>query len=306
MCDQGEWAGVGRMTTAAPTGPATLTRAALRASLGFPFTREEGAAAALRAAATRIDRLDAEVLLAHALGIDRLALLIDLDRAVDAAAFAALVDRRAAGQPVAYIVGRREFWSLDLAVTRDVLIPRPDSEALIEAAAAHFSGTSGPRRVLDLGTGSGALLLAALSEWPDAVGVGVDASAAALVVAADNATRLGFATRTTFVHGGWDAGPGDSDLILCNPPYIADDEPLPRDVADWEPHAALFAGPDGLADYRVLAPIIATRVAAGGVACIEIGATQAAAVTVLFAAAGMRVGLRADLAGLSRCLIVTK
>ena len=200
-------------------------------------------------------------------------------------------------------------------MTRDVLIPRPDSETLIEAAVAHFAGhdrattlaLAAPGRVLDLGTGSGALLLAALSEWPDATGVGVDASAAALAVAADNAARLGFGGRATFVHGGWDSGSGGrTTSILCNPPYVADGEALPHDVAEWEPHAALFAGADGLADYRSLAPAIAARLAAEGVACVEIGSTQAEAVSTLFAAVGLRVGLRRDLAGLSRCLVVTK
>ena len=262
------------------------------------------AAAALRAAAARIARIDAEVLLAHALDVDRLALLLDRDRPVDAAAFAALVDRRAAGEPVAYITGRREFWSLDLCVTRDVLIPRPDSETLVGAAVAHFASTPGPARVLDLGTGSGALLLAALSEWPHATGVGVDASAAALAVAAANAARLGFGERAVFVHGGWEAVAAMFDLILCNPPYVADDDVLPRDVADWEPPAALFAGADGLADYRRLAPVVATRL--GGVACVEIGATQAEAATALFVAEGLTVMLRRDLAGLPRALVVTK
>lgn len=264
------------------------------------------AASALRAAATRIDRLDAEVLLADLLGVERMALLLDLDRSVDAAAFAARVDRRAAGGPVAYITGRREFWSLDLRVTPDVLIPRPDSETLIEAAVAHFVGSAGPARVLDLGTGSGALLLAALSEWRHATGVGVDASAAALAVAAGNADRGSFGDRAHFVHGGWTAGEGVFDLVLCNPPYVADGEPLPRDVADWEPRAALFAGPDGLDDYRRLAPVVGARLAPGGVGCIEIGATQAIAATALFAADGLGVGLRHDLAGLPRCLVVTK
>ncbi len=269
----------------------------------------EGAADLLRTAASRIDRLDAEVLLAHALGVERMALLLAPDRPVDAvaaAAFTAMVERRAAREPVAYITGSREFWSLDLAVTPDVLIPRPDSETLIEAAVAHFAGTAGPARVLDLGTGSGALLLAALSQWPAAMGVGVDASAAALRVAADNARRLGFAGRAAFVHGGWDAGEGRFDLILCNPPYIATGEPLPRDVADWEPASALFAGADGLADYRLIAPVIAARLAAGGVAAVEIGATQSDAAGALFTAAGLAIALRRDLAGLPRCLVVTK
>jgi release factor glutamine methyltransferase len=262
------------------------------------------AAALLRAATVRIDRLDAEVLLAHALGIERMALLLDLDRSVDGAAFAALVDRRAFGEPVAYIIGSREFWSLDLRVTAAVLIPRPDSETLIEAAMAYFAGTPGPARILDLGTGSGALLLAALSEWSAATGVGVDASAAALGVAAGNAARLGFGDRAVFVHGGWDADVGAFDLILCNPPYIVTDAVLPRDVVAWEPHSALFAG-DGLADYRRLAPIIAAQLGRGAVACVEIGATQAAAVTALFAAEGASVAVRVDLAGRARCLVVT-
>ena len=138
--------------------------------------------AVLRAAARRIDRLDAEVLLAHRLGVPRLELLGDLRRTVDGPAFEPLVARREQGEPVAYITGRREFWSLDLTVTRDVLIPRADSETLIEAAVAYF-GTRAPATILDLGTGSGALLLAALSQYPDATGVGIDASVAALEVA---------------------------------------------------------------------------------------------------------------------------
>ncbi|MGI4881398.1 MAG: peptide chain release factor N(5)-glutamine methyltransferase [Janthinobacterium lividum] len=299
---QGEGAG-GIKTAGSEDG--THPHPGRQGATGPSPSRGEGSAV-LRVAAARIDRLDAEVLLAHALGIPRMDLLLDLDRAIDPAAFAALVDRRAAGEPIAYITGSREFWSLDLRVTPDVLIPRPDSETLIEAALAHFTGTAGPRRILDLGTGSGALLLAALSEWPAATGVGVDASAAALRVAADNATRLGFGDRAAFVHGGWDAGEGAYDLVLCNPPYIATGETLPRDVVDWEPASALFAGADGLDDYRVLAPLIAGYVAPGGAGCIEIGATQAEAVAALFATEGLAVALRHDLAGLPRCLVVTK
>nr|WP_295663364.1 peptide chain release factor N(5)-glutamine methyltransferase [Polymorphobacter sp.] len=262
--------------------------------------------AALRAAAKRIDRLDAEVLLAHLVDVSRLKLLLWPWQTIDVDAFDRLVDRRAAGEPVAYITGQREFWSLVLRVTPDVLIPRPDSETLIEAALDHFAATPGPARVLDLGTGSGALLLSALTEWPAARGVGVDTSDAALRIAAENAVTAGVDERTTFVHGGWDAGEGVFDLVLCNPPYVATGETLPRDVVDWEPAAALFAGADGLDDYRVLAPLIAGYVAPGGVACIEIGSTQANAVTSLFAAHGLSVALRHDLAGLPRCLVVTK
>lgn len=267
---------------------------------GFSPSRGEG----LRKAASRIDRLDAEVLLAHAAGVPRMAMLLDLERAAPSE-FDVLVERRAAGEPVAYITGSREFWSLDLHVTPDVLIPRPDSETVIEAAIAHF-GARAPRAILDLGTGSGALLLAALSVWANARGVGIDASSAALAVAAANAARLGFGDRATFALGGWDGDRGVHDLILCNPPYIARGETLPRDVADWEPHAALFAGANGLDDYKQIAPLLSGQLASGGAACIEIGATQAEAVAALFAAQGFSTTLRRDLAGLPRCLVVTK
>lgn len=261
--------------------------------------------ALLREAAKRIDRLDAEVLLSDLLQMPRLDMLAQLDAAVDPTPLAARIDRRAAGEPVAYVTGHREFWSLDLLVTPDVLIPRPDSETLIEAAVVHF-GTTPVHTVLDLGTGSGALLLAALSQWPSTTGVGVDISTAALAVAGANARQLDFTPRVRLVEGGWDAVAGTFDLILCNPPYIGTGEILPPDVLDWEPHGALFAGLDSLDDYRQLAPVISSRLAPGGVACIEIGSTQADSAGALFTAAGLHVALRHDLAGLPRCLVVTK
>ena len=260
--------------------------------------------AALRAAAMRIDRLDAEVLLAHLLGVARLDLLMRPETPVDAA-FEVLVARREAREPVAYIIGSREFWSLDLHVGPGVLIPRPDSETLIDAAVRHF-GARAPARVLDLGTGSGALLLAALSQWQDATGVGLDASPHALATAQANAHRLGFGARARIEAGGW-AGTGEAfDLVLCNPPYIAANADLPPDVVDWEPHAALFAGPDGLDDYRALAPLIGAQIAPGGVACIEIGHDQRESAAALFRAESLAVDVAPDLAGLPRCLIITK
>ena len=270
-----------------------------------PLNAALAAAAARLAPASATPRLDAELLLAHALGITREALLLGRGGDGVPEGFAALVARRAAGEPLAYITGTRDFWTITLRVAPGVLIPRPDSETLIEAAVGHFAGTAGPRRVLDLGTGSGALLLAALAEWPDATGVGIDASAAALAIAAANAERLGMAARAAIRPGGW-AGTGEAfDLILCNPPYVATGEPLPRDVAAHEPHAALFAGSDGLDDYRAIAPVLRRQLAPGGVACIEIGATQGPAASALFAAEGLAVRIRPDLAGLDRCLVLT-
>ncbi|HET8613806.1 MAG TPA: peptide chain release factor N(5)-glutamine methyltransferase [Sphingomonas sp.] len=250
-------------------------------------------------------RLDAELLMAHALGRSREALLLGgLDDPAPAD-FGGLVERRLSSEPVAYITGARDFWTISLAVGPGVLIPRPDSETLIEAAVAHFRGAAGPKRVLDLGTGSGALLLAALAEWPKAGGVGVDRSPEALAIARANAERLGMADRADMIEGDW-SGTGERfDLILCNPPYIAEDEPLPREVATYEPASALFAGGDGLDAYRAIAPLLRGQIAPGGIACLEIGATQAEAVAQLLQAEGFAPLLHRDLAGRERCVTVT-
>ena len=261
------------------------------------------AAAAARFAFSATPRLDAELLLAHAAGITRERLLLDPPLAVPAG-FTALVARRAAHEPVAYLTGARAFWTIDLAVGPGALIPRPDSETLIEAALAHFAGRA-PAAVLDLGTGPGSLLLAALDQWPDATGVGIDASAVALDYARRNAARLGLADRASFRSGGWDGTGARFDLILCNPPYVASGEALPREVADYEPAEALFAGADGLACYRALAPLLKAQLAPGGCACLEIGHDQAVAVTDLLVAEGLGVALRRDLGGRDRCLIAT-
>ena len=248
-------------------------------------------------------RLDAELLLAHAMGISREALLLGSPDADVPATFGDLMTRRLDDEPVAYIVGHRAFWTIDLCVSPAVLIPRPDSETLIEAAIAHF-GARSPRRVLDLGTGSGALLLAALDHWPDAQGVGVDLSAPALAVARDNAERLGLGARARFLNAGWEvAGDGGYDLILCNPPYIETGAQLPAQVVRHEPASALFAGADGLDDYRRIAPLLALP--PGGVACIEIGSSQAADVCALFEAEAFLTHVKQDLAGHDRCVVIT-
>lgn len=272
------------------------------------MTRRDAIAGAARrlAAASETPRLDAELLLAAALGLERQALLLsDLEQEAPAG-FEQLVARREACEPVAYIVGRRGFWTIELEVAPGVLVPRPDSETLIEAAVAHF-GSGGPRSILDLGTGSGALLLAALDQWPAAHGIGIDRCERALAIARANGARLGLADRAQFRLGDWGEGLKQSfDLILCNPPYVETDADLPRDVVEWEPHEALFAGVDGLDDYRRIAPQISDLLREDGIACIEIGLGQADAVIALFAAEGLRVDQRDDLGGRTRCLILNR
>jgi release factor glutamine methyltransferase len=262
------------------------------------------AAAGRLASVSRTPRLDAELLMAHALGIDRERMLLAGLDGDAPAAFDRLVARREAAEPLAYIVGRKAFWTIELEVAPGVLIPRPDSETLIEAAVSHF-GAQGPAAILDLGTGSGALLLAALAQWPDARGLGIDISEAALAMASANAAALGFAGRAEFRRGCWADGIGERfDLILCNPPYVETDAALPRDVREWEPSEALFAGADGLGAYRELAPILRSLLAEGAIACFEVGDGQAPAVTRLFEQAGLEVTSRNDLAGRVRCLIL--
>jgi release factor glutamine methyltransferase len=250
-------------------------------------------------------RLDAELLMAHALGLSREELLLRHLDSPAPAAFAPLLARRQAGEPIAYITGRRAFWAIELEVGPGVLIPRADSETLIEAAVGHFA-ERGPATILDLGTGPGTLLLAALDQWPEARGLGVDASEIALGYARRNAARLGMTGRAAFRRGDWfDGLEGRFDLILCNPPYVETGAELPRDVGEWEPHEALFADADGLSHYGRLAPRVAGFLAPGGLACFEIGAGQADAVAALFEAEGLKTARRADLAGHVRCIAVS-
>jgi release factor glutamine methyltransferase len=251
-------------------------------------------------------RLDAELLMAEALHIDRDKLILSPpDRDVPKR-FWSMVKRRGKGEPVAYITGRRAFWNIDLHVGPGVLVPRPDSEVLIASAIEHFERTEGPRRILDLGTGPGTLLLAALDVWPSATGLGVDVSRRALSYASANARRLGFDGRLKFKLGNWAAGIEEAfDLILCNPPYIAEGAELGLGVREYEPDEALFAGETGLDAYRVLAPQLPRLLNKGGLAAVEIGLGQAQSVTGLLAREGLEARVANDLADRPRAVLLT-
>jgi len=218
----------------------------------------------------------------------------------------AYLRRRQAGEPVSRILGRREFWGLTFAINAATLDPRPDSEVLVAAALAAFSGHGRPLRILDLGTGSGCLLLAVLSERPQAEGVGVDLSAEACRMARHNARALGLADRARFLCADW-AEPiaGRFDIILCNPPYIEEGAiaALAPDVSLYDPRPALSGGADGLDAYRRIGAEIARCLAPDGLAFIEIGFGQATAVSDILSANLDAVDTRADLAGIERCLV---
>jgi release factor glutamine methyltransferase len=251
-------------------------------------------------------RLDAELLMAEALHIDRDRLLLaPPDRQVPDR-YWDMIRRRSEGEPVAYITGRRAFWNIELHVGPGVLVPRPDSEALIASAIEHFEAAAGPKRILDLGTGPGTLLLAALDIWPDATGLGVDVSRQALSYASANARRLGFEARAKLMQGDWAKGLLEKfDLILCNPPYIADGAEVGAGVREYEPDEALFAGQEGLDAYRALAPQLPQLLNSGGIAAIEIGPDQADAVTALLARDGLQARVATDLAERPRAILLT-
>jgi len=264
--------------------------------------------AALRAAGIGNARMEARWLLAHALDATPEALLRDPRAPVAEAAaarFDAALARRAAREPLAFITGRAGFWTLELEVAPHTLIPRADTETLVEAVLAR--GVA-PRRVLDLGTGTGALLLAVLSEFPQASGVGVDLRPEAVALAARNATRLGLAGRAAFLAGDWaTALDARFDLVLSNPPYIPAGEiaGLMPEVARHEPASALDGGADGLDAYRALAAALPRLLEPGGMAALELGQGQAAAVGALAEAGGLSVaGWRADLSDIPRAILL--
>lgn len=268
---------------------------------------------ALERAGNATSRLDAALLLAHQLRVSRESLLMNLDKVLDnndEKDFLALILRRVRHEPLAYITGQKEFWSLDFYVTRDTLIPRPDSETLIEATLKRVKNRASDTTILDLGTGTGCLVIALLKELPKANGVGVDINERALQVAQANAARHEVGDRVVFLQSDWcDALNGTFDLILANPPYIAEADRglLMQDVVQYEPHTALFAGHDGLDAYRLLAPQVASRLNKGGMVCMEVGQHQAQEVNALLRAQGLLVeSPHMDLAGIARCVIAYK
>jgi release factor glutamine methyltransferase len=253
-------------------------------------------------------RLDARLLLAEALGVNGTWLFNHANDALpDESAFAALIERRLNREPVSLILGRREFWSLDFTVTRDTLAPRPDSETLIEAVLAELPDRNRPLSLLDLGTGTGCLLLSLLSELPAARGIGVDIDPATLAVAQGNAQRLGFGGRAEFIRSDWWQNiNGCHDVILSNPPYIVSGEieGLDPEVAKYEPLRALDGGADGLRAYRLLAAGAQEFLTKEGIIAFEVGAGQASDVAALLTQAGFALrAIRRDLSGIERCVV---
>jgi release factor glutamine methyltransferase len=260
--------------------------------------------------------LDARILVGHALGLDLTALMRAGDRRLDAGEMAridTLAARRLGREPVARITGIKEFWGLRFTVTPDVLVPRPDTETVVERALAivdQSGGRARPLRIADLGVGSGAILIALLTELPHATGIGTDRDIAALAVARENARRLGVAPRAAFVACDFGAAiaPG-CDLVVTNPPYIRTDDiaGLDPDVRAFDPHGALDGGHDGLGAYRVIATQARDILDQDAHLVVEIGEGQGHAVAALFAAAGFGdIGVRPDLSGHDRVVVARR
>ena len=250
-------------------------------------------------------RLDARLLWQFAQDVEVSALVARASGRT-AKLFETVIERRIAREPLAYILGHKEFWSLDLAVGPGVLVPRPDSESLIETMLSYFPTKNANLSILDLGTGSGCLLIAALSEYASAKGVGVDASKDALAWAGSNIDAHRLNDRAALLHSGWleEATPG-FDVILCNPPYIPSDaiDALAPEVRLFEPRQALDGGPDGLDAYRVLASRLSKLLKPEGRAFLEIGAGQAEEVQAILCGQGLAVlSIANDLADVPRCV----
>ncbi|WP_417320763.1 peptide chain release factor N(5)-glutamine methyltransferase [Emcibacter sp.] len=255
--------------------------------------------------------LDARVLLAHVLGCTPMNVYLQQDRELtesEVGFLEKLLARRRQREPLSHILGEKEFWSLSFKVTPDVLTPRPDSETLIQAALDKIRDRTAPLRILDLGTGSGCLLLSLLSELQNASGLGLDISEAALAVARENAERLGLSERAIFIKSDWTSALARKekfDVILSNPPYIglSEKESLPPEVREFEPERALYSGEEGLDDYRKLITRLPDFLAVDGFILFEIGAGQGASLKELLSNAGIReIEIIKDLAGRDRCV----
>lgn len=266
------------------------------------------ATARLKSAGIPQPQREARLMLAHVCGAAQATIIGHPEYAVaEPGRFRALVDMRARGMPMAQVLGHREFWSLEFEVTADTLDPRPDTETLVEAALTAVAGAQQPVSVLDLGTGTGCLLLALLNELPRACGIGVDKSPAAVVVARNNARRLALARRARFLVGDWgQALASRFDLVVANPPYIptGDFGGLQVEVARYEPRMALDGGVDGLDSFRAIAPQLKRLLKPAGSALLEVGHDQWDAVAGLLEAADLAVVRAAeDLSGTRRCVI---
>ncbi|MGE0595479.1 MAG: peptide chain release factor N(5)-glutamine methyltransferase [Hyphomonadaceae bacterium] len=259
----------------------------------------------LEAAGVETPVFDARLLVEAGAGVSRLDIVTDPRRDMSEAqieAVRALAARREAREPVAHIVGLRHFWKHAFRVSPDVLIPRPETEFLVETALEAI-GFGDSVRVLDLGVGSGAILLSILADRPLANGIGVDVSAAALSVAQRNADEIGVSDRVQLIEGAWSEGKGIFDVIVSNPPYIPTDEidALAPEVVRYEPRLALDGGADGLSAYRAIAPLAKPRLTPGGLLAFEAGSGQAQAIVDLMRDAGLEnVQTKLDLAGVER------
>lgn len=268
------------------------------------------AAVALRRAGVEEPRRRARQLVAGLLELSSGELVSHPEReiaAVEGERLRRSLARMVGGQPLSRILGWREFWGLRFALSPETLDPRPDSETLVEAVLGRIGDRDAPLAILDLGTGTGCLLLALLSEFPAASGIGIDLSAGAAATARRNAEALGLCHRARFAVGNWaSALSGQFDVIVANPPYIARAAlaDLPSEVGGYDPLAALDGGEDGLAAYRQIAGQMPRLLAAGGIIAAEIGFGQAAAAAEIFAAAGLLIeGIDRDLAEVERCVV---
>ena len=257
-------------------------------------------------------QLEARILLAFASGVKQTRIIGYPEDKLDNSIISNLekiMARRKTGEPIAYITGVKEFWSLNFNVTKETLIPRPDSETIVQSVLDTITNHMDRISILDLGTGSGCLLLALLSELPKAIGVGIDISSTSCKIAKKNAKELGLNNRAKFYQGNWMEGIHDQfDIIVTNPPYVAepDMEFLDREIRLFEPHLALSGGPDGVAAYRLIAKESITRLKTAGILVVEIGINQAQSIRDIFVQNGLKIiKTQRDFSNIDRCILAT-